>query len=222
MQLPKSGMVLINKPVGPTSHDIVARVRKLTGIKRVGHAGTLDPFADGLLIILIGREWTRRQAEFLNLSKTYETTIILGATSDTDDLTGKITSLSATTENDVVSLLDIKKVLTSFIGQFDQMPPAYSAKKIKGKKAYELAREGIQPELKPKKITIHSLELLSYTWPRLSFRVTVSSGTYIRALARDIGNHLTCGAYCETLTRTAIGDYALADAYTLETPNRPT
>ncbi len=219
MQLPKSGMVLINKPVWPTSHDIVARVRKLTGIKRVGHAGTLDPFASGLLIILIGREWTRRQAEFLNLWKTYETTILLGARSTTDDLTGEITSLSAAAENDVVSLTDIKKVLTSFTGQYDQMPPAYSAKKIKGKKAYELAREGIQPDLKSKEITIHSLELLSYTWPRLSFRTTVSSGTYIRALARDIGNRLACGAYCETLTRTAIGDYTLADAYTLETPN---
>ncbi len=219
MQLPKSGMVLINKPVGPTSHDIVARVRRLTGIKRIGHAGTLDPFASGLLIILIGREWTRRQAEFLNLSKTYETTIMFGATSNTDDITGIITPSLNPKE---VQLEDIKICLDSHCKTYAQMPPSFSAKKIKGKKAYELAREGIQPDLKPKEITIHSLELLLYTWPRLSFRTTVSSGTYIRALARDIGNHLSCGAYCETLSRTAIGDYTLADALTLETPNRPT
>ena len=215
MQLPISGMVLINKPSGPTSHDIVARVRRLTDIKRVGHAGTLDPFAQGLLIILIGREWTKRQAEFLNLSKTYETTIILGSSSDTNDRMGIITPFSNQKE---LLLEDIKKCLNSYCGAYAQMPPAYSAKKIKGKKAYELARIGIQPDLKPKEVTIYSIELLSYQWPRLSFRTTVSSGTYIRALARDIGNQLSCGAYCETLTRTAIGTYALADALVLEIP----
>lgn len=219
MQLPTSGMVLVHKPIGPTSHDMVSRVRKLTGVKRVGHAGTLDPFAEGLLIILIGREWTKKQAEFLNLSKTYETTIYLGARSTTDDVTGEITVSQNSTHP---SQNEIMKILSSFLGVQKQLPPPYSAKKINGVPAYKLAREGKEVELKPKEITLYSLEFLSYAYPRLSFRTTVSSGTYIRSLARDIGDQLGCGAYCETLTRTSIGTYSLSDALFLETSSRPT
>ncbi len=241
----QNGFLLIDKPTGMTSHDVVAIVRKKTGIKRVGHAGTLDPFATGLLIILIGREQTKRQSEFLTMDKTYEAVIRLGATSTTDDCTGEITPsfsmchsracLSGRQEGEnsekkenapqgldprlhgydkinSVSLSKIQHTISSFIGTFEQMPPNFSAKKIKGKKAYELARAGIHPDLKPKRITIHSLELLSYVWPLLKINVSVSSGTYIRALARDIGAHLECGAYCEELIRTSIGPFHLKDS----------
>ena len=205
----QNGILLIDKPIGMTSHDVVAIVRKKTGIKRVGHAGTLDPFATGLLIILVGREQTKRQSEFLTMDKTYEAVIRLGATSTTDDCTGEITVNSM---DKPAYPLTVKQTLHSFIGTFDQMPPSFSAKKIKGKKAYELARAGIHPDLKPKRITIHSLELLSYVWPLLKINVSVSSGTYIRALARDIGAHLECGAYCEELIRTSIGPFHLKDS----------
>ncbi len=207
----QNGFLLINKPAGMTSHDVVAIIRKKTGVKRVGHAGTLDPFATGLLIILVGREQTKRQSEFLTMDKTYEAVIRLGATSTTDDCTGEVTINSMAKPP---LPLTVKQTLQSFIGMFDQMPPNFSAKKIKGKKAYELARKGIQPDLKPKRITIHSLELLSYAWPLLRINVSVSSGTYVRALARDIGKALGCGAYCEELIRTSIGPFHLKDAST--------
>lgn len=206
-------MLLIHKPARMTSHDVVAIIRKKTGIKRVGHAGTLDPFATGLLIVLVGREETKRQAEFLTMDKSYEAVIRLGATSSTEDSTGIITDIPDTKP---ISLDVILYTLRVFQGIFDQMPSNFSAKKIKGKKAYELARQGIQPDLKPKKITIHSLELLSFEWPLLTIRCSVSSGTYIRALARDIGKRLGCGAYCEALVRTAIGPYSLSDAVNIK------
>ncbi len=203
------GIHLINKPAGITSHDVVARIRKISGIRRVGHAGTLDPFAEGLLIILVGREQTKRQAEFLGMDKTYEAMIRFGATSDTEDRTGIIAPVSVAQP---IELLKLKETLASFVGEYDQMPPVYSAKKIKGKKAYEIARKGGVPELAPKRIAIHSLELLAYEWPRAKIRCTVSSGTYIRSLARDIGKTLGCGAYLEELKRTAIGPYLLEHA----------
>jgi len=248
-------MLLINKPSGPTSHDIVDEVRRITGERRVGHAGTLDPFAEGLLIVLVGREETRRQAEFLNMDKVYETTFILGEERDTDDLTGKIRvgtaeplsleprsarssgSLplplglrprSAGTEpaspprdsrvqsSAVPKITEIKKTLKKYLGEQEQLPPIYSAKKLKGKKAYELARKGEVPELKPKKVKIYELEILDYKYPELKIRTRVSSGTYIRALARDIGRELGTGAYVSELKRTQIGSYKLENAKTLE------
>lgn len=210
MQLPSSGMILVNKPCGPTSHDIVDHVRRLTGIQRVGHAGTLDPFAQGLLIILIGKEWTKKQSEFLHLPKTYETEIILGAQSSTDDKTGEIHEHKNGSTK--IELGKIKQCLESMIGSYAQLPPQYSAKKIQGTPAYKLARQGKDVKLQAKDITIYSLDLLSYQWPNITFRTHVSSGTYIRALARDIGEKLECGAYCSALKRTSIGDYKLEDA----------
>jgi tRNA pseudouridine55 synthase len=204
------GINLIHKPDGPTSHDMVNQMRKLTGIQRVGHAGTLDPFAEGLLIILVGKEYTKRQREFLDMDKTYETVIHLGATSTTDDCTGEITQSAY--PNNPPEITEIKHCIHSLIGTYEQMPPVYSAKKIQGRKAYELARKGKTPDLKPKKITINSIDIHFYTWPLLTIRTTVSSGTYIRALARDIGMRLGCGAYCEKLIRTAIGPYTLHQA----------
>ena len=212
-------MLLINKPSGPTSHDIVDEVRRITGERRVGHAGTLDPFAEGLLIVLVGREETRRQAEFLNMDKVYETTFILGEERDTDDLTGKPASPprdSRVQSSAVPKITEIKKTLKKYLGEQEQLPPIYSAKKLKGKKAYELARKGEVPELKPKKVKIYELEILDYKYPELKIRTRVSSGTYIRALARDIGRELGTGAYVSELKRTQIGSYKLENAKTLE------
>lgn len=210
-------MLLINKPPGMTSHDVVDRVRVATNERRVGHAGTLDPFAEGLLIVLVGREETKRQAEFMKLDKVYEATFVLGEERDTDDATGKLrSSFSSEKTNEAPTRSVIKEVMQNFVGEIDQMPPAYSAKKIKGKKAYELARAGIEPELKPKKITIYNLEILDYQWPELKIRTKVSSGTYIRALARDIGRELQTGAYVKELKRTSIGKYKLKDAKGLD------
>ncbi|MEX2144951.1 MAG: tRNA pseudouridine(55) synthase TruB [Candidatus Spechtbacterales bacterium] len=249
-------MLLINKKPGPTSHDIVDEIRKLTKEKRVGHAGTLDPFAEGLLIVLVGREETRKQAEFLNMDKTYEAVFILGEERDTDDITGRVRDAGTSetssrvsqsdfsSENpplplsgksrksgnqafplpratrdkvsEVLALKEIKNALKRFEGEIEQMPPAYSAKKIKGKKAYELARRGKEPKLHAKRVKIYEIKLLNYTWPELKIRTTVSSGTYIRALARDIGRELGVGAYVKELKRTHIGKYSLDEAKTLE------
>ena len=200
-------MLFINKPAGITSHDVVDIVRKKTGVRRVGHTGTLDPFAEGLLIVLVGREETKKQSEYLKLDKEYIATIHLGAESDTGDKTGKIKDL----HSKPIDLKDIKEVLTTFTGEIEQMPPEYSAIKIRGKKAYELAREGKKVELTSRKITIHSIEIMDYAWPMLTIKTHVSSGTYIRALARDIGKALGTGAYVEKLARTKIGEYTLDD-----------
>lgn len=211
-------MLLINKLSGPTSHDVVNQIRKHTGEKRVGHAGTLDPFAEGLLIVLVGREETRRQSEFLLLDKNYEGTIILGAETDTGDLTGKIINPNYKIQKNIPipNLKTIKQTLETFVGEQTQMPPEYSAKKIRGKKAYELARKGEKVVLKSKKITIYWIKLKKYKWPELKIEVKVSSGTYIRALARDIGRKLGTGAYLSELKRTHIGKYKLKNSLTLE------
>lgn len=208
-----SGVILINKPKDWTSHDVVAEMRKITGVKKIGHTGTLDPFSTGLLILLIGREATKQQKKFLLLDKTYWAKIRLGAVSDTYDLTGKIT------ENKVKKIPEIdvvKEVGRKFIGESEQMPPAFSAKKIKGKKAYELARQGKKVELKPQRIKIHELEVLSYQWPYLELRTRVSAGTYLRSLAHDIGQKLGVGGYLEDLIREQIGPFNLKEAIDLE------
>ncbi len=206
-------ILLVHKPSGPTSHDIVNAVRRQRGVKRVGHAGTLDPFASGLLIVLVGREMTKRQSEFLTLDKTYRAVIRLGATSDTDDRTGVITPTSTATP---LLPLTVTDMVARFVGPQDQMPSQYSAKKIRGIPAYKRLRRGESVELTPKRITIHSITVESYEWPLLTVELTVSSGTYIRAFARDLGERLGCGAYVQELERTAIGPYHLSDAYALE------
>ena len=219
-------MLLINKPPGPTSHDIVDKVRRITGERRVGHTGTLDPFAEGLLIILVGREETKKQSEYLKLDKEYVATIHLGEERDTGDLTGEVISLPTAKAGPTatagqagpafaVSVSDVEKAVKKFTGEQMQMPPEYSAIKIKGKKAYELARKGEAVPLKPRRVTVYSMEIEDYVWPLLTIRVSVSSGTYIRALARDIGRELGTGAYLEKLVRTKIGSYALDDAQKL-------
>jgi tRNA pseudouridine55 synthase len=197
-------IINLYKPSGPTSHDMVDLVRRATGERTVGHAGTLDPFAEGVLIILVGRQATRRQQEFMSLKKQYHAVLHLGAASDTDDLTGKIV-VSECEFN--ITEKEIVEILKKFEGEIQQMPPAYSAIKLQGRKAYELARKGIKADLKPRTVKIERITLLNYSWPKLEIEVDCGSGTYIRALARDIGEALGCGAYVEKLIRTRVGEF---------------
>jgi len=214
----ESNFLLIDKPKDWTSHDAVAKIRgiarKETGQKKikVGHAGTLDPFATGLLIVGIGREATKRLDEFKALPKTYIATLKLGATSDTQDSAGVITKTFKHLNTQTISEEKIKSVLKQFIGKQLQTPPMYSAKKVGGKKLYELARKGIEIERQPNEIEIYDIKLLNYKYPDLQIEVDCSTGTYIRTLAYDIGEKLNTGAYCDELRRTKIGDYDVKDA----------
>ena len=200
MQL-KHGIYNIYKPAGPTSHDMVDRVRKLSGIKRVGHAGTLDPFAEGVLIVAVGREYTKQLGKFLKQDKTYRAVIHLGAESDTGDPTGNIIEVQPQLKP---ALKEVREILKQFKGEIEQIPPAFSAIKIKGRKAYELARKGIRLDLKPRKVRIYTIKILKYRWPYLEIETRVSSGTYIRSLAKDIGQALKTGGYLKKLIRTKI------------------
>lgn len=232
----QDNILLIDKPAGWTSFDVVAKLRGQirasykargeTPTKRqlkVGHAGTLDPFATGLLVILLG-DATKRAGEFLKLDKTYEATITLGATSTTGDPEGDIHPFQGQTlenkgKEDSLSnnfqgptLESVERVLSQLVGEITQTPPAFSAIKIDGQRAYRLARQGKAVELPSRRVTIHSLELLDYNYPELTIRTHVSSGTYIRSLAEDIGRALGTGAYCSALRRTTIGSWDIADA----------
>ena len=206
--------LLIDKPKGMTSHDVVDEVRKVTGQKKVGHAGTLDPNATGLLIVAVGRESTKKLGGLLKKDKVYEAQLILGETRDTDDVEGKI--LEKIEVNNPPTTEEVKKVLKSFIGKQKQAPSIYSAIKVKGKKAYELAREGKKVELEPRDIEIFEIHLLKYEFPTLKINIKVSSGTYIRSLARDVGEKLESGAYLKELRRTQIGFYSVEDAVQLK------
>jgi tRNA pseudouridine55 synthase len=208
------GLLLIDKPAGITSFGVVARVRKLANTRRVGHAGTLDPFATGLLIVGINKG-TKMLTGLVGLDKTYEAVARLGATSTTEDPEGVIADLNVPDHPDRET---IERAMDRFRGSYLQTASAFSAKKIGGKKLYDLARAGKMEgvEIPKKQVTISELGILDYTWPDLSFRVSCSSGTYIRALARDIGNELGCGAYLTALRRTRIGDYGIHDAVTLD------
>lgn len=212
-------LLLIDKPAGMTSHDVVDRVRKIYGTRKVGHAGTLDPFATGLLIVGVGAA-TKKLTALVGLDKAYEATARLGATSTTFDPEGTITDTAWTKP---VSREEIERVLDAFRGMHEQKAPLHSAKKIGGKKLYDLARAGTATEeMRPVKIvTISTLEITDYAWPTLSFRVACSSGTYIRSLADDIGRALGCGAYLTELRRTRIGAYSLDRAVTLDNLRAP-
>ena len=209
----KWGFILIDKLAGITSHDVVLKLRKITKIKKIGHAGTLDPMATGLLILGIGRKATKKLSFFQKLDKEYLVKIKLGAVSDTFDAEGKIKEIEV---KEIPSLEKIKKVLKEFEGEIEQIPPLFSAKKIKGKKAYELARKGIKVNLLPQKVKIYQIEILNYKFPYLEIKVNCSSGTYIRSLANDIGKRLGCGGYVEKLRRTKIGDFSVENAIKLK------
>lgn len=208
----KHGLLLVDKPEGPTSHDVVDRIRKVSGIKKVGHTGTLDPSARGLLILLVGRQATKKQSKFQNLDKSYKAAIRMGIKTDTYDREGAIQQVY---DGPLPSKEKIKKTLKKFEGTFKQLPPPYSAKKIDGKRAYQLARQGKEPQLDPVEITIYDIKLLKYQSPILKIKVACSKGTYIRSLASDLGEELGCGAYLAALKRTQIDSYYLENAVKL-------
>lgn len=210
------GILLIDKPAGWTSFDVVAKVRsvlsKTAGHRvKVGHSGTLDPFATGLLVLLIGKA-TKQADEFLKLDKTYEATLVLGKTSTTGDPEGEITSVNDREPTKKA----IELVLNKFLGQIAQIPPAFSAIKINGQRAYKLARKGQEVKLESRKVTIYELKLEEYKYPELKLNCSVSSGTYIRSLAVDVGEALGVGAYLSALRRTAIGDFKIEKAINIE------
>jgi len=198
------GFLLIDKPIGITSFGVIRELRKITGIKKIGHCGTLDPMASGLLICAVGRSATKKIYGFIKKDKTYLAEIELGKISDTYDSEG------IKKEKKIKTIPDLKKidnVLESFIGEQEQIPPIFSAKKIGGKKAYEIARSGKKPEIKPVRIKINNIKLINYSYPIIKIEVDCGSGTYIRSLANDIGGKLKTGAYLKNLRRIKIGDY---------------
>jgi tRNA pseudouridine55 synthase len=204
------GLIIVDKPVGPTSHNVVSLVRKGTKIRKVGHAGTLDPRASGVLVLCLGA--ATRLSEYLSTStKTYEAVVRFGSATRTYDAEGEITRQTGVSPR----LREIEAVLPSFLGEIDQVPPPFSAIKIRGKKAYEMARNGHEPDLSPRKVTIHRLEVLAYDAPDLALRVECSAGTYIRSLAHDLGVRLASGAHLAGLRRSKAGPFNLEDAIPL-------
>ena len=209
------GIIVVAKEPGPTSHDIVALVRRLSGVRRVGHGGTLDPFAAGVLPVFIGQA-TRLVEYHMADDKEYRALVCLGARSTTDDLDGELTPSSIPGPGRA----EAEAALAAFRGEIEQVPPDYSAVKISGRKAYELARHGEKPALRPRRVTVHRLDLTGWNdddpaRPVATIEVGCSAGTYVRALARDLGERLGCGAYLGALTRTASGPFGLADAHPL-------
>ena len=208
-------ILLIDKPAGMTSFGVVARLRRVLSKQegkkvKVGHTGTLDPFATGLMIIVTGR-MCRRAMEFTKLDKWYEAEIILGAESTTGDPEGELSRMS----DKKPEKGEIKQILKKFTGKIEQTPPAFSAVKVNGRRAYQLARAGKKVDIPKRTITIYALELIGYDYPVLKLRTHVSSGTYVRSLAADIGKELKTGAYCQSLRRIKIADYDVKDARVL-------
>ncbi len=207
------GLILIDKPEGPTSHDVVARVRQATGIRRVGHTGTLDPIASGLLLLCLG--WATRLAEFLvGLPKTYRARIRLGEQTDTEDRTGATIARSEAWRE--VEVDDVRRALKAQQGVIEQLPPAYSAKKVAGRRAYQLAREGSAVSLRAQRVQVARAELLDFDPPDLDVEIDCSSGTYVRSLARDLGVALGAGAHLVGLRRLEIGPFRVEEAVSLE------
>lgn len=204
--------LLIDKKLDWTSFDVVRKIRNITKSKKVGHAGTLDPLASGLLIICTGKH-TKKINEFLNLDKTYTGRFVIGSTTPSHDLETEIEntkSISGINKNEV------EKIVNSFLGIQLQRPPKYSAVKIDGKRAYELARKEQDVKIKEKEIKINEFKILNFSSPVIEFYISCSKGTYIRSLARDIGLKLGCGAYLSELRRTKIGNFDVDDASTIE------
>ncbi|MBT3254207.1 MAG: tRNA pseudouridine(55) synthase TruB [Candidatus Marinimicrobia bacterium] len=204
-------IINIDKPMDWTSFDVVRKVRYTTRIKKVGHAGTLDPFATGVLIVLTGKN-TKRQNEFMDMPKTYDAEILLGNQTDTGDRTGAVVETAPVPELSEAMILE---ALSEFKGEIQQIPPMYSAKKVDGQKLYKLARKGKVVERKPSMITIYDIELKSWTSDQINICVKCGRGTYIRVLAEDIAQKLGTLAHVKELKRTAIGDYRIEDALSI-------
>lgn len=209
--MPREGILLVNKPAGITSHDVVAKLRRITGVKKIGHAGTLDPFATGLMILLIGKNYTRKSAHFTGQDKSYKARLCLGVATDSYDIDGKITAQSSytPTQEEVIDAIREQN------GERLQTPPMFSAKKIGGKKLYQLARQGVTIARPPVQVRLKT-DLLAYTYPSLEIEVSCSKGTYIRSIAHEIGEKLTCHAHLDQLVRTRCGEFLLEQSHTLE------
>ncbi len=206
-----SGVLVVDKPVGLTSHEVVQIIRRGTYIRRAGHTGTLDPRASGVLVVLLGP--AVRLSEYVSASdKRYQAVILLGKTTDTYDADGRVLTSNPV---DNITEAQFEETLQQFVGEIEQVPPPYSAIKIKGRKAYEMAREGEEFDLQPRKINVYSLELLEWAPPEAVIDVYCSSGTYIRSLANDLGKMLGCGAHLVGLRRTKSGRFTLRDAVPL-------
>jgi tRNA pseudouridine55 synthase len=206
-------IIPINKPAGITSHTVVNKLRRFYGIKKIGHAGTLDPFATGVLILLVGRESTKKSDTLMKQDKIYRTKLKLGFISDTYDKDGVIQEYNI---QKVPTRSEIENITASFIGEISQIPPMHSAIKINGKKMYELARKGQTIDIPPRLVSIYNIEILDYAYPYLTLDISCSSGTYIRSLGYDIGMKLGTGAYLEELERRQSGEYTIENCYTLD------
>lgn len=207
------GFLAVDKPAGWTSHDVVARIRRLTGVRRAGHAGTLDPFATGVLVVGVGKA-TRLIQYVQQTAKRYVALVELGQETDTLDPEGQVVH-----HRDVErwpTLEEVRQVLDGFIGEIEQVPPAHSAIRIQGKRAYERARAGEAVEIPARGVTIHAIDILRYEPPDLEIDVRCGSGTYLRSLARDIGRELGTYGYCQALRRTEVGSFTLATCHTLD------
>ena len=206
------GIFAVYKPKGMKSHDVVYHVRRTTGVKRVGHGGTLDPLAEGVLVIAVGRENTRLLDQYVKGDKEYIATIFLGANSSTDDEEGDIEIVNQDT---LPSLSEIQEVITKFIGKIEQIPPIYSSIKVKGKPAHRRVRKGETVTLDSRTVIINSITIDHYDYPILKITISCGSGVYIRSLARDIGKELGTGGYLQGLIRTRVGNFTLDQAITL-------
>ncbi|MFA6549114.1 MAG: tRNA pseudouridine(55) synthase TruB [Candidatus Margulisiibacteriota bacterium] len=235
------GVIIVNKPQGWTSFDVVAKIRNLSKVKKVGHSGTLDPMATGVLPVFLGRA-TKSIQYFLDGDKGYTAELTLGVKTETGDATGKILtpallSICDGEGNETVNKdcdpsprsgegcrverggmrIEIEKILHKYTGEIEQVPPMYSAVKVDGQRLYKLARQGIEVERKPRKITIHSIKLIKYAYPLVEIEVLCSKGTYIRQLAVDIGDDLGCGAHLSKLERTYAHPFRISQALSMDT-----
>jgi tRNA pseudouridine55 synthase len=207
-----NGVLIIDKPAGLTSHDVVNRARRILNQRSIGHLGTLDPMATGVLPLVVGN-FTRLAQFYLNSEKSYEGTILFGVATDTYDAEGEPTSEA---KHVTLQKEDLHALAAKFRGVIEQIPPPFSAKKIKGVPAYKLARKQKEVLLKPVQVEVKEFEVLDVTTDRAQFRARVASGTYMRSIAHDMGQALGCGAHLESLRRTAVAEFTLSDAHTLE------
>ncbi len=206
-------IIPVYKPKGLTSFEVVRRVRRELNLKKIGHSGTLDPLAEGLLILLTGSE-TKSMTGFLKLDKEYLATLRLGVVSKSHDLETELVERASSVEDITSDRID--EVLRKFTGKIEQVPPDFSATWVNGKRAYNLARKGVKPDLKPKPVTVHEIRAEKIALPMIQLRIVCSSGTYVRSLARDIGEELGCGAVLTDLVRTRIGSYKIEEAVRME------
>jgi tRNA pseudouridine55 synthase len=203
-----SGLLVVDKPLGWTSTEVVRQVRRAAGGVKAGHAGTLDPLATGVVIVCLGQA-TRAVDRLMSLPKTYEAVVDLSATTASDDLESPRQEVAVSREPDLES---VRAAAARFVGLIQQMPPAFSAMKIGGKRAYKLARKGRQVPLRPREVTVYAIDVLDYAWPRVTLRIECGRGTYIRSLARDLGVALATGGHLASLRRTAVGPYKVEQA----------